>query len=124
MRTLDIGGDKDLPYFPINEVNPALGWRGIRITLDHPEIFLVQMRAMLKASIGLQQPADHAAHGVFGLRDRGGPAPDPPRPDRSPGRRKAEIPMPKLGIMIEVPAVLLQIRDLANHRRFRVRWFQ
>jgi phosphotransferase system enzyme I (PtsP) len=49
MRMLDIGGDKDLPYFPIDEVNPALGWRGIRITLDHPEIFMVQMRAMLKA---------------------------------------------------------------------------
>jgi phosphotransferase system enzyme I (PtsP) len=51
MRMLDIGGDKDLPYFPIDEVNPALGWRGIRITLDHPEIFMVQMRAMLKAAI-------------------------------------------------------------------------
>jgi phenylalanyl-tRNA synthetase alpha subunit len=47
MRTLDIGGDKALPYFPIKEDNPFLGWRGIRITLDHPEIFLVQIRAML-----------------------------------------------------------------------------
>ena len=41
MRTLDIGGDKALPYFPIEEDNPFLGWRGIRVTLDHPEIFLV-----------------------------------------------------------------------------------
>ena len=39
MRTLDFGGDKSLPYFPIEEENPFLGWRGIRITLDHPEIF-------------------------------------------------------------------------------------
>ena len=53
MRTLDIGGDKSLPYFPIEEDNPFLGWRGIRVTLDHPEIFLVQTRAMLKASLGL-----------------------------------------------------------------------
>jgi phosphotransferase system enzyme I (PtsP) len=53
MRTLDIGGDKNLPYFPIEEDNPFLGWRGIRVTLDHPEIFLVQIRAMLKASEGL-----------------------------------------------------------------------
>lgn len=52
MRTLDIGGDKNLPYFPIEEKNPYLGWRGIRVTLDHPEVFLVQIRAMLKASIG------------------------------------------------------------------------
>lgn len=40
MRTLDIGADKDLPYFSIEEENSALGWRGIRFTLDHPEIFL------------------------------------------------------------------------------------
>ncbi|GAA0821794.1 hypothetical protein GCM10009111_29290 [Colwellia asteriadis] len=53
MRTLDVGGDKSLPYFPITEDNPFLGWRGIRITLDHPEIFLVQIRAMLKANQGL-----------------------------------------------------------------------
>ena len=50
MRTLDIGGDKSLPYFPIVEDNPFLGWRGIRVTLDHPEIFLAQVRAMLKAN--------------------------------------------------------------------------
>ena len=54
MRTLDIGGDKALPYFPIEESNPFLGWRGIRVTLDHPEIFLTQVRAMLKANEGLE----------------------------------------------------------------------
>ena len=53
MRTLDIGGDKNLPYFSIDEENPFLGWRGIRVTLDHPEIFLTQIRAMLKADSGL-----------------------------------------------------------------------
>ena len=53
MRTLDVGGDKSLPYFPIEEDNPFLGWRGIRVTLDHPEIFLAQIRAMIKANEGL-----------------------------------------------------------------------
>jgi len=53
MRTLDIGGDKPLPYFPVEEDNPFLGWRGIRLTLDHPEIFLPQVRAMIRASEGL-----------------------------------------------------------------------
>lgn len=53
MRTLDVGGDKQLPYFPIVEENPFLGWRGIRLTLDHPELFLVQLKAMLRASEGL-----------------------------------------------------------------------
>ncbi|MEE4244412.1 MAG: phosphoenolpyruvate--protein phosphotransferase, partial [Kangiellaceae bacterium] len=52
-RTLDIGGDKQLSYFPINESNPSLGWRGVRITLDHPEIFLVQVRAILIASLNV-----------------------------------------------------------------------
>jgi len=52
LRTLDVGGDKALPYFPVQEDNPFLGWRGIRITLDHPEIFLSQVRAMMRASQG------------------------------------------------------------------------
>ncbi|MCY4269643.1 MAG: phosphoenolpyruvate--protein phosphotransferase, partial [Gammaproteobacteria bacterium] len=54
MRTLDIGGDKALSYFPIEEANPFLGWRGIRVTLDHPEIFTAQVRAMMRAGIGLE----------------------------------------------------------------------
>lgn len=54
MRTLDIGGDKDLPYFKIDEEDPFLGWRGIRVTLDHPDIFLGQVRAMIKANAGLE----------------------------------------------------------------------
>ncbi len=53
LRTLDVGGDKMLSYFPVQEENPFLGWRGIRISLDHPEIFLTQLRAMLRASVGL-----------------------------------------------------------------------
>lgn len=53
LRTLDVGGDKPLGYFPIVEDNPFLGWRGVRLTLDHPEIFLTQIRAMLRANKGL-----------------------------------------------------------------------
>ena len=51
MRTLDVGGDKPLPYFPIAEENPFLGWRGVRLTLDRPDIFLPQLRAMLRATV-------------------------------------------------------------------------
>ncbi|CAH9066180.1 Phosphoenolpyruvate-dependent phosphotransferase system [Pseudoalteromonas holothuriae] len=53
MRTLDIGGDKVLDYFDIKEENPFLGWRGIRVSLDHPELFLDQLKAMIKANAGL-----------------------------------------------------------------------
>ncbi|OGT75893.1 MAG: phosphoenolpyruvate--protein phosphotransferase [Gammaproteobacteria bacterium RIFCSPLOWO2_02_FULL_56_15] len=52
LRTLDVGGDKVLPYFHRKEPNPFLGWRGIRVVLDHPEMLLTQVRAMLRASEG------------------------------------------------------------------------
>lgn len=51
IRALDIGGDKELPYFKAGkEDNPALGWRGIRILLDNADIFKTQLRAVLRAS--------------------------------------------------------------------------
>jgi phosphotransferase system enzyme I (PtsP) len=114
MRTLDIGGDKDLPYFPIQEDNPALGWRGIRITLDHPEIFMVQIRAMLKAAIGLDnlqillpmissvfevEEALHLIHrAVMEVQEEEG----------------VPILMPRVGVMVEVPATVLQIGDMVQ----------
>ena len=51
IRTMDIGGDKDLPYLDLpKEMNPFLGWRAIRISLDRPEILRAQFRAILRAS--------------------------------------------------------------------------
>ena len=52
IRTLDIGGDKPLPYLDLKpEANPFLGYRAIRISLDQPSLFLTQLRAILRASI-------------------------------------------------------------------------
>src|SRR3546814_13225637 len=52
-RTLDIGGDKVLPYLGRQvEENPAMGWRAIRLTLDRPALLKVQLRAMLEAAAG------------------------------------------------------------------------
>jgi len=51
IRVLDIGGDKDLAYFNVpHEINPFLGWRGIRISLERRDIFKVQIKALLRAS--------------------------------------------------------------------------
>jgi len=51
IRTMDIGGDKDLPYLDLpEELNPFLGWRAIRICFDRPEIMNPQLRALLRAS--------------------------------------------------------------------------
>jgi phosphocarrier protein FPr len=55
IRTLDVGGDKPLPYLPLGEEdNPFLGWRGIRFCLEKPDIFLPQLRAILRASVDEQ----------------------------------------------------------------------
>jgi phosphotransferase system enzyme I (PtsP) len=52
-RTLDLGGDKVLPYVkPMAEENPAMGWRAIRVTLDRPALLRYQIRALLKAAQG------------------------------------------------------------------------
>ena len=52
-RTLDIGGDKLLPYFrPSEDDNPAMGWRALRIALDRPSLLRLQLRALIRAASG------------------------------------------------------------------------
>ena len=52
VRTMDIGGDKELPYLPLpHEMNPFLGYRAIRISLNEPAMFRTQLRALLRASV-------------------------------------------------------------------------
>jgi phosphotransferase system enzyme I (PtsI) len=53
VRTLDVGGDKELPYLDLGqETNPFLGWRAIRMCLDQPDFFKIQLRALLRSSPG------------------------------------------------------------------------
>ena len=114
MRTLDIGGDKPLPYFPIEEENPCLGWRGIRFTLDHPEVFLTQVRAMLRASEGLDNlrillPMISSVREVEEARALIRRAWVELRQGEG-----LQISKPLVGAMIEVPAALFQIPALAE----------
>lgn len=57
IRTLDLGGDKTIPYLGHTgrEANPFLGWRSIRLSFEHPHFFLTQIRAVLRAAAGAGQ---------------------------------------------------------------------
>jgi len=117
IRTLDIGGDKPLPYFPIEESNPFLGWRGIRITLDHPEIFLTQVRAMLRANIGLGN-----LQLLLPMISSVGEVDEAKRLIRRAGDELIEegfkVELPPIGAMVEVPAAVYQAEALARRLDF------
>ncbi|MFT4823516.1 MAG: phosphotransferase system enzyme I (PtsP) [Halioglobus sp.] len=112
MRTLDIGGDKALPYFPIQEDNPFLGWRGIRVTLDHPEIFLAQVRAMLKANDGLGNLRIMLPM-VSNLAEIDEALALIHRSHREVLQEGYVGELPPIGVMVEVPAAVYQARAMA-----------
>jgi len=118
MRTLDIGGDKALTYFPIQEDNPFLGWRGIRVTLDHPEIFVVQARAMIKASAGLNSILRIMLPMVSNLDEVLEAKALVQRAYREVLEEREDVREPLVGVMIEVPAAVYQARLLARHVDF------
>ncbi len=118
LRTLDIGSDKQLPYMPISEENPCLGWRGIRITLDQPEIFLIQVRAMLRANaatgnLGILLPMVTSLEEIDEARrliDRAGREVEE--------QLGYELPRTRLGVMIEVPSMVFMLPALVGRVEF------
>ncbi len=113
MRTLDIGGDKSLPYFPIEEANPFLGWRGIRVTLDHPEIFIAQTRAMIRASEGLDN-LQIMLPMVSNLQEVTSATQIIKRALRELQEEGLDVKMPPIGVMIELPAAVYLTRALCQ----------
>ncbi len=114
LRTLDVGGDKPLSYFPIKEDNPFLGWRGVRITLDHPEIFITQVRAMIRANLG-HNNLQILLPMISGLNE----LEDSLRlihrvRDEIEEELDEAVPMPPIGAMIEVPSAVYQIEDICR----------
>ncbi|WP_435927683.1 phosphoenolpyruvate--protein phosphotransferase [Dryocola sp. BD613] len=118
LRTLDVGADKQLPYMPISEENPCLGWRGIRITLDQPEIFLVQVRAMLRANaatgnLNILLPMITSLDEVDEARrliDRAGQEVEE--------MLGYTLPKPRLGVMVEVPSMVFMMEHLVGRVDF------
>ena len=113
LRTLDVGGDKPLPYFPIEEQNPFLGWRGIRVSLDQPDIFKTQLRAMLRAGTAYPNLAilfpmitcvSELAETLELLRQAHAELLEDSLP----------AVFPRVGLMVEVPATVYQIDTLTR----------
>ncbi|KRE08912.1 peptidase [Bosea sp. Root670] len=117
-RTLDIGGDKVLPYMErVEEENPALGWRAIRIGLDKPRLLRAQVRAMLRAGAGRDlkimlpmvatteefRRARMIIRREQAMLEKQGVA--PPRDLR-------------VGVMVEVPSLLFELREIAREADF------
>jgi phosphotransferase system, enzyme I, PtsP len=112
-RTIDIGGDKVLPYFKdtIQEENPALGWRAIRLTLDRPGLLRTQIRALLKACGGRELKLMLPMVTELGEIAQAREIVD--REVRHLSRFAHHLPTSlKLGAMLEVPSLLFQLDEL------------
>src|SRR5690606_440000 len=112
-RTIDIGGDKVLPYFKGigQEENPALGWRAVRLTLDRPGLLRTQMRALLKAAGGrelrVMLPMVTEISEIRQAREI------IDKEVRHLSRFAHHLPTTlKLGAMIEVPSLMWQLEEL------------
>ncbi len=112
-RTLDIGGDKSLPYFrtPAEE-NPSLGWRSVRVSLDHRDIFRTQLEAILMAgrhgSVRMMFPMVTRMEELWACRELVNEA------RMNLIREGIETPELPLGVMVEVPATIAIARHLAR----------
>ena len=117
-RSLDIGGDKLLPYMPrVEEENPAIGWRAIRIALDRPALLRIQARALLKAAAGrhlrLMFPMVATTAEFRRARALVEGEMDYLR------RQSSELPATiSIGAMIEVPSLLFELDTMARAADF------
>jgi phosphotransferase system enzyme I (PtsI) len=107
IRTVDAGGDKPVPGFTVDETNPFLGLRGIRLCLAKPDIFRVQVRALLRAAPSgnlkvmfpmIAVPAEYDAARTIFVEEAAA----------------LGLPVPPLGIMVEVPAVAIHPAAFAH----------
>lgn len=117
MRTIDLGGDKQLPYLPVDEENPAMGWRGIRFALDNPSILMTQLRAMLRANeqlgnLKIMLPMVSNVSEVVETKSLVQTVIADLR------REGSTVAMPPLGVMLEVPGLVPILPELRTHIDF------
>lgn len=118
IRTLDIGGDKKLPFLEMpEELNPFLGWRAIRMCLDNPELFKVQLRAILRAShygnIKIMYPMISSLSELRRANTILEEAKDELRREGIPFDENLEV-----GIMVEIPSAAITADILAKEVDF------
>ncbi|HSM83970.1 MAG TPA: phosphoenolpyruvate--protein phosphotransferase [Nodosilinea sp.] len=112
IRTLDVGGDKPLPYLPMaHEENPFLGERGIRLSFDRPELMRTQFRAILKASTAGK------ARVMFPMIARLEEL-TMAKAVMEEERQNLGVPPIEIGIMVEVPAAAVSAERFAAHVDF------
>ncbi len=116
IRTLDIGGDKTVPYLgQTREANPFMGWRSIRLSFEHPELFATQIRAILRAIAeqnGVQKNVRILFPMITTLEELRRVRSMVERARRQLRNRGISTPRPKLGLMLEVPAAAVSIDSL------------
>jgi len=118
IRTLDIGGDKTLPYLPLpEEMNPFLGYRAIRLCLDRKDIFKVQLRALLRASIyGNLAVMFPMISGLEEFEQAREVVEECKAELKAEGKEYSE--KIQWGIMVEIPAAAVYADELAKHVDF------
>lgn len=117
-RSLDVGSDKLLPYWnDMNEDNPAIGWRSIRITLDRRAILRNQMKAFIRASAGKELKVMFP---MIASLEEFLDAKETLLLEYDKEKRKGyKVPKSvKVGLMIEVPSVIFQLDDILKHADF------
>jgi phosphotransferase system enzyme I (PtsP) len=111
-RTLDVGGDKILPYFDrLSDENPAMGWRSLRIALDRPAMLRNQVRALLRAACGRPLHIMFPMVSEVAEFDKAKSILDM-EIERERSRGNCIPSETKVGAMIEVPALLFQLKAL------------
>ncbi|MER9212752.1 phosphoenolpyruvate--protein phosphotransferase [Mesorhizobium sp. M0663] len=118
IRTVDAGGDKPVPGLTVEETNPFLGLRGIRLSLARPEVFRVQIRALLCAAVHgnlkvmfpmIAVPEEYERAATLFAEEQAGLS-----------ARGIEQRMPPLGIMVEVPSVAIAPEAFARAAFFSI----